>query len=221
MEGIVIKSIEYKEKSKLVYLYTPFGMKGVKALDAAKTKLGFVTTLNWVEFEATDSKLPTVIEYSLKESFYSLYSDLSKVGVLSPMLDLLLHLEDHVNHKRIFSFFQRILVALRDTKDPYYILSLFLVKMLAVYGVRPELKGCVLCGGTRIVHFSILEGGALCDSCASFHDKNYALYQAFRSLYFTNELEEQELPISYKELLDAIYSYYLVHANIKLKEYHL
>lgn len=40
MEGIVLQAIEYKEKSKLVYLYTPFGIQSVKALDAAK-KVGF------------------------------------------------------------------------------------------------------------------------------------------------------------------------------------
>ena len=33
MEGIVIKTIDYKEKSKIVYLYTSFGMKSIKALD--------------------------------------------------------------------------------------------------------------------------------------------------------------------------------------------
>lgn len=51
MEGIVIKTIDYKEKSKIVYLYTSFGMKSIKALDVLRTKLGFVTTLNVVDFE--------------------------------------------------------------------------------------------------------------------------------------------------------------------------
>ena len=128
MEGIVIKTIDYKEKSKIVYLYTSFGMKSIKALDVLRTKLGFVTTLNVVDFEMSKGNLPTVTEYTLKDSFYSLYEDLTKVGVLAPILDILQHLEEEVNHTRVYSFVIQILKALRETKEPYYILSLFLVK---------------------------------------------------------------------------------------------
>ena len=122
MEGIVIKTIDYKEKSKIVYLYTSFGVKSIKALDVLRTKLGFVTTLNVVDFEMSKGNLPTVTEYTLKDSFYSLYEDLTKVGVLAPILDILQHLEEEVNHTRIYSFVIQILKALRETKEPYYIL---------------------------------------------------------------------------------------------------
>lgn len=50
MEGIVLKSLSYKEKSKLVYLYTPVGMKSVLVYDFNKNA-GFTTTLNHVSFE--------------------------------------------------------------------------------------------------------------------------------------------------------------------------
>lgn len=220
MEGIVIKSIEYKEKSKLVYLYTPKGLVSIKALDVSKTKLGFVTTLNVVEFETTTGKLPTVLEYSLKESFYSLYEDLTKMGVLTPMIDVLQHLEEQVNHARIYDFVLRILKELKETKEPYYILAIFLVKMLAVFGVRPELKHCILCGKETIVNFSILDGGALCEECASYNERNFAVYSAFKQLYFANSYEVQSLSLDYKSLLEAIYSYYAIHAHIHLKKYH-
>lgn len=220
MEGIVIKTIDYKEKSKIVYLYTSFGMKSIKALDVLRTKLGFVTTLNVVDFEMSKGNLPTVTEYTLKDNFYSLYEDLTKVGVLAPILDILQHLEEEVNHTRIYSFVIQILKALRETKEPYYILSLFLVKMLAVFGVRPVLKQCIHCKGTRIVNFSILEGGALCANCATYNERNFGIFTALERLYYSKTYEVQVLPVDYKSLLEAIYSYYAIHVHLNLKNYH-
>ncbi|MDE6047429.1 MAG: DNA repair protein RecO [Anaeroplasmataceae bacterium] len=221
MEGIVLKTIDYKEKSKLVYLYTPSGIISVKALDASKTKLGFITTLNQVEFEMSSGKLPTVIEYSLKKSFYSIYESLTKVGVLTPILDIIFHLEEGVNHRRIYSFLIQTLNELLDTELPYQILSIFLVKMLAVFGIKPELKKCVRCSKTNLVNFSCLEGGALCDSCSLYHERNYQLLQDFQNLYFSKEFKDISLNLSYTDLLDEIYQYYAIHANFKLKDYHL
>ena len=82
MEGIVIKSFPYREKSKIVHLYTPNGMVSAKVLDAMKNKLGFITTLNHVSFEISNSKLPTMLEYTIVESFYNLHEDLNKIFTL-------------------------------------------------------------------------------------------------------------------------------------------
>lgn len=221
MEGIVIKSIDYKEKSKLVYLYTPLGIISVKALDPSKTKLGFITTLNQVEFEMTSGKLPTVREYSLKKSFYSIYENLQKVGILTPILDIIFHLEEDANHERIYPFLIQTIEALLTTKEPYLILSIYLVKMLSVFGIRPELKKCVRCSKINLVDFSILEGGALCDSCSIFHEKNYFLLQDLRSLYYAQNFQNIALKQSISDLLEEIYQYYGIHANFKLKDYHL
>ena len=64
-EGIILNTIDYKESSKIVHLYTPFGRISVKALGANKPKnglLGFTTIGNTVSFVATDSELPTLME---------------------------------------------------------------------------------------------------------------------------------------------------------------
>lgn len=222
MEGIVIKSIDYKEKSKLVYLYTPAGIEGVKALDATRTKLGFTTTLNWVEYQKSSAKLPTVLEYQIKKSYYDFYTDIQKIGALMPMLDLLHHLEEDAPHARIFPFFQSCLDALMETEEPRCILSLFLIKMLAVFGVRPMLKSCVRCQGKSLVSFSVLEGGALCQACAKESHQGMMLYQAFHYFYTTQDYGRlPEFEVEYDRLLDAVYQYYLLHANLQLKSYKL
>lgn len=221
MEGIVIKSIDYKEKSKLVYLYTPSGIKSVKALDVSKTKLGFITTLNQVEFEASAGKLPTVLDYSLMKSHYSLYQNLDKISVLAPMLDVLFHLEEDVNHARIYPFFLRTLKNLEESNFPKVILSIFLIKMLSVFGIKPELKKCLHCGRTDIVNFSLGEGGALCSACSAQNEKNFLIYRSFYEFYYAQDFDVKPHLISEEELLEAIYNYYAIHANFKLKDYKL
>jgi len=68
IKGLVISSIDYKEKSKVVYLYTPNGHDSVKAYqskDFKKGLLGFTTTLNEVSYVKTNSKFSTLMEYSV------------------------------------------------------------------------------------------------------------------------------------------------------------
>ena len=221
MEGIVIKSIDYKEKSKLVYLYTPSGILSIKALDANRQKLGFITTLNQVEFQATGGKLPTVTEYVLKKSFYSMHQSIEKIGVLTPILDVIFHLEEDANHARIYPFLLQTLVELEETEKPLFVLCIFLIKMLSVFGIKPELKKCVRCGKPNLVNFSIIDGGALCENCSVYNEKNYYVYESFKKLYYNDAYTFCEIKTAYASLLETIYSYYSVHANFKLKEYKL
>ena len=70
-KGIVIGSIDYKEKSKIVYLYTPNGKESVLAGGAKSIKggmLGFTNTLNYVEYVKTQSNLPKLVEYNKEEA---------------------------------------------------------------------------------------------------------------------------------------------------------
>ena len=62
-EGIILNTLDYKETSKIVHLYTPYGKISVKALGANKPKnglLGFTTIGNWCSFVATDAEIKTL-----------------------------------------------------------------------------------------------------------------------------------------------------------------
>ena len=220
MEGIVINTIDYKEKSKIVYLYTPNGINSVKALDVMKKNLGFTVTLNHVDFEYSNSKFPTVLEYSLKKSYYNLYEDLNKMGIVITMLDVIKKLEGNYPHERIFKFFIECLNLLEKSKEPRYVLSVFLIKMLYIFGVKPIFNECVICGGKEIVNFSIKEGGTLCTNCATQNTEALKVCEWFYKLYSDKEYDETKYEdIDYKDLLNQIYSYYLIHVNLKLKDY--
>ena len=163
MEGIVINTIDYKEKSKIVYLYTPNGINSVKALDVMKKNLGFTVTLNHVEYSISNSKFPTVLEYSLKKSYFDICTNLSKINIINIMIDIIKKLEGDYPHSRIFNFFKECLDLLEESKEPRFVLSLFLIKMLYIFGVKPTFDECVLCGNKTLVNFSSQNGGALCN----------------------------------------------------------
>ncbi len=70
-EGIVYKTITYKETSKIVYIYTKDGKKSIKALGSKNSKnktFGFGEIGNIVSFVSTDDDFPTLIEYDIINS---------------------------------------------------------------------------------------------------------------------------------------------------------
>ena len=220
MEGIVINTIDYKEKSKIVYLYTPNGISSVKALDVMKKNLGFTVTLNHVEYNVSNSKFPTVLEYSLKKSYFNSCDNIKKMGVIFVLIDVIKRLEGEYPHERIFTFFLKCLDLLEKCDDPRFVLSIFLIKMLYIFGVKPSLNECVYCGNRTLVNFSINAGGAICNNCSNLNEINLKSLDCFRKLYDTKEYDEKLFSdINYNDLLNQVYSYYLIHVNFKLKNY--
>ena len=219
MEGIVINTIDYKEKSKIVYLYTPNGISSVKALDVMKKNLGFTVTLNHVEYSVTNGKFPTILEYSLKKSYFDLCTNLSKINIVTIIIDVIKKLEGEYPHSRIFSFFKECLDLLEKSKEPKFVLSLFLIKMLYIFGVKPAFDECVLCGDKTLVNWSIHSGGALCNKCSTYNETSMKYLSWFKKIYNAKDYNEDlYTDIDYNELIKEINSYYSLHVNMKLKQ---
>lgn len=221
-EGVVLSSISYKEKSKIVYLYTPNGMESILVPNGASVssnRLGFTTTLNRVSYSKTSSAYPKLIEYSVLEQFYDFHQDLEKIQIAMIMIQVIKALEEDAPHHRIYPFWIQCLNLLKK-RNPLYVLSLFLCKMLAVFGVRPEFESCVRCGNREIVNFSIAEGGSLCRFCSTFSEENTELKNALRLLYNHKEYEKV-LDLDDTKILTSLYEYYQIHVHLTLKPYHI
>lgn len=107
VEGIVLDALDYKDKSKIVHLYTPFGMDSVLAVHAAALtsgKTAFAQTFNEVEYLKSKAALPKLIEYRLQTSHYDFSSDLRLFPVLSVFLQVLKNLDPASPHHRIYPF---------------------------------------------------------------------------------------------------------------------
>lgn len=217
MQGIVLKTIDYKEKSKIVYLYTPNGKISVKCHNLKDKGIAFTSTLNVVDFEITKGSFPTLVDYTIIRSYYDLTTNINKINCAFIMIDVIYSLEIDNNHPKIYQFFLRCLELL-ESNSYQYVLAVFLVKMLAVLGIKPNLKKCTICNSDDVIAFSINNGGAVCRNCIQPSQKDIELYKAIYHLYYDTTYIYND-GINYEEVLNTIYQYYLLHAHIKLKKY--
>ena len=218
--GLVIGSIEYKEKSKIVELYTPYGKENVLARGASKVTsglLGFTTTLNYVNFEKSKASFPVMIEYSLIKSYYFVLDSIKKANVVSIMIHIIKSLDDNMPHHRIFPFVINCLDLL-EKEDPNYVLSVFLIKMLSIFGVQRAFKSCINCGKEEFVSFSIEAGGILCSNCSIHNENLYKLAEWMKYIYYDKTYICNK-DIDYKFLLDFVYDYYYRHVHLKINRY--
>lgn len=215
IEGIVLSSIDYKETSKIVYLYTNIGNISVKALKAKKIKggdLGFITTGNIVSFIMTDSELPTLIEYHLKNTLFDLTDNINKINVLSIILSILKLIPNDSPHNLIYPLVSKYISLLKATNEKK-ILAIILIKLLYAFGVNPILRECVNCKNKNVIDFVPRLGGALCNSCSNHKSDTLEYWK----IYYYQKLEINDYPdCDFDLLLNEIKAYYQFHLAIKI-----
>ena len=127
-EGIVIKSIPYKETSKIVYLYTNKGKISVKAIgskNAKKNTFGFGETGNIVSFITTDSDFPSLTEYDIINSAYKYTNSFDSIMALGKIIELLNYIPEDSIHEKVYTFTKNILLNLNI--NPKKALCIFLI----------------------------------------------------------------------------------------------
>ena len=217
-KGIVLSSIDYKETSKIVYLYTPRGKISVKAQGANRPKnglLGFITTGNIVSFVASETAFPSVIEYDIDESILINEDNLKVLETIMVIFEVIKYLPDDICHKKTYIFIENILKSLNS--DNYLkLLSIFLIKITYSFGVAPNLKSCTKCNSTtNLTTFSVDSGGALCSRCS--HSNNIELLNIFKEYYYEKKDLSTYNECNYSELLRVIDRYYKAHIHISLR----
>ncbi|MBE6137480.1 MAG: DNA repair protein RecO [Erysipelotrichaceae bacterium] len=217
IKGLVISSIDYKEKSKVVYLYTPNGHDSVKAYqskDFKKGLLGFTTTLNEVSYVKTNSKFSTLMEYSVLNNNFKLTESVDILNCVFKILEVIKAIPEESDHKRIYDYIITTINNLNN-HNPKKVLALFLIKMLHTFGVTPNLKHCIKCGSTNIQFLSISHGECYCGSCTSYN--NIDKYKIWYEYYYDKKNTEMYSEVDYDNLLNDIYSYYSNHVHINIK----
>ena len=216
--GIVLSSIDYKEASKIVYLYTPMGKISVKAQGANKPKnglLGFITTGNIVSFVITDSDFPQVVEYEIERSLLISEENLKVLEAVMVIFEVIKYLPDDINHQKTYPFIENILLSLNS--DNYLkLLAIFLIKITYSFGVAPNLKSCTKCNSTiNLVGFDVYSGGAVCKNCSG--GSNLELLRVMKEYYYDKKDLSLYSDYNFKELLILLNNYYKAHIHIGLR----
>ncbi len=215
-EGIVVFTTDYKESSKIVNLYTPLGFISViakGALNPKKGLLGFITTGNIVSFVTTDSEVKSLTEYSLLDTSYNLNYSLDKMKAFGIIIELMKNIENDIDNEKIYDFIKKILLSL-GTVNEKKVLSIFLIKMLYVFGIAPNLKTCVRCNSTNVVSFSAISGGALCNSCSVEDIEKLNIWKEY---YYDKKEIGAYSDVDFDKLLKDIKEYYNFHMGLNLK----
>ena len=215
--GLIIGSIDYREKSKIVHLYTPHGKMSVLAGGSKSLKnnmLGFTTTLNQVDFISTKGNLPRLIEYNLVKSNFDLISSIDKIEAIRIIIKIIQNIPDDANHSKIYSYLIETIDSLYVT-NPKKVLSIFLIKMLYAFSINPNLKQCALCGKNEIYSYDIKSGQGYCQE----HSVNNYLgsYNIWNEYYSKKTNMNLYKDTDFDKLLSEIFDYYSNYAHIDLK----
>jgi DNA repair protein RecO len=224
-EGIIIKHIDYKESSQIIYVYTQTGLFSFLLRGANKMNspfLGSKNTLSYVKIMASGKSLKNVKEMDIIKSYPNIKSHLDKYTYVLHMLELIYHFADgELNHEKSYPFLIKILdkVEVETEYVPY--INMFEAKLLYLLGVNPLFHECVICKDTHDLTFSIEEGGMTCvDHTLKKQPYSEECIQLFEFLYYYDLQNPSSIETETKtimELRHLLDEYYMYHLNIKTK----
>lgn len=174
-EGIVLKSFDFRETSRIAtFLTKDFGkVKGVlKGIRKTPGKFGSsvdrFSVNDIVYYQYRNSDIHLVSQCDMKEFFNGFRQNLqclTAASYASELLDALVVLEEE--NIQIYELMQNYLNSLQTTQDINKLVHIFQIKILLLSGFRPHLDSCVCCEKKIIgqARFSLSLGGLVCSSC--------------------------------------------------------
>jgi len=174
-EGIVLKSFDFRETSRIAtFLTRDFGkVKGVlKGIRRDPRKFGSSVekfSLNdIIYYQYRNSDIHLVSHCDMKDFFSGLRQDLERMtaaSYASELIDTLMPSEEQ--NFEIYDLMQAFLKSLQTTPDVGKLVQTFQIKILSLSGFRPHLEACVRCSQhvSQAPRFSLRLGGLLCGGC--------------------------------------------------------
>lgn len=182
-EGIVLKSMVYRDTSKIVTLFTKqFGKVNVIAKGARKPKSKFgaslepLTRSHIVFYKRERGDLYTLSEGDVVEPYPDLRRSLLGFSWGSVILEFLYRANPFESpNPRLYLLTKRAFKTLNQTEQDSAFPTLvyaFLIKALGLLGYLPHLDKCLVCGKEPRggVRFNFGRGGISCASCSSEED---------------------------------------------------
>lgn len=237
-EGLVLFSRPYREKDRLVKIFTEQYGKAMFLVRRGSTPNFMYKTaiqpLNGACYIARISKDGLSFLNSVKEefSFPKLQLDFMRHSYATYMASLVnAAIEDHQPDPLLYGFFKQSLQYLNDDYDAEVILNIFELQMMKRFGVQPQFSKCAICGEKRLnlpFDYSSEAGGVICYRHFEQYPRRYhahprAVYFArlfqnialdqIRSIHLSDETK-QEL----RALIDQLYEEY-IGLNLKSKQF--
>ncbi len=206
LKGHVLRVIDYKDSSALLYVYTEEGIKsmiarGVKKMQSPLRHLAQPT--NKIDMTLSQSKLPTLKEATLIDYYKGIKSDLLKSTIMNVINEMIyFNVGAHDDHQKLFAFIHKLAKKIEKTDDPVEYLLIFELKFLFFTGYAVPLKGCHVCKSNDNLSFDLYEGALVCENHKNRHHHNYSkeIYQPMQYYYYVDVLKFEPLTLDHKTL---------------------
>jgi len=175
-EGIVLKTMDYRETSMIATLFSKnYGkVKGVlKGIRTDHKKFGSNLdkfSLNeFVYYQYSKSDLHLISQCDLKQYYFLIRKDYKRNLAANYMLELVNSImQSEQPNKRIYKLMLNFLSDLENVKDIDKLVHIFQIKTLLYSGFRPHLDSCVNCQRKikAQANFSSRSGGLVCEYCS-------------------------------------------------------
>ena len=196
VKGIVIGGIDYKEKDKLITLFTleqgivSVLFKSVKSTNAKLKAAKEIMTFG--EFIYTDSKYKTVTSAEIIDSFYDITKNIKKYFAVCSVFDIIkASLPSGENSPKLFVDTLQVLkeLAYQDTNITL-VLCKYLISVFETFGYKITFNKCSICGQNLLVHkvFNFAHGDITCFACKSMDSTELsdAVYSCLRLVSITD-----------------------------------
>jgi len=191
-EAIVLKSLDYKDSSKILYLYTKNGplsiiAHGVKKMNSINRFLSQNGNLINVIF--SKGSFPSLKEGELLNDYPEIKKDLLAYTYLNHIMELVNNtISEDSDHPKMFSFLKRLFVLFNANSDPEILSFIFELKLLYFLGYGLNFKGCNICGNKEFLVFNIDNGGLVCEEHLIVNQQSYDsdIFLLLSKLYYLN-----------------------------------
>ena len=221
LKGIVLRSIDYKENSKICYMLTEEGIISIKALGTKGYKnknFNFSEILNNCEMEITDSDFPSLIDYSLINSYSNIKKNFKNLSYVSMMLEATKALNGQLSYKRIYTFLITMLNTIEEGNDARLACAIYLIKLLMPLGIKPDFTSCSICRCNLPSYINPQNGQSYCEN---ERVKGISINDIKTLYYFDISKDLDSLDVDLNIVYKFIYEYYIYHLDINLKKYDL
>ena len=235
-KGLILSSRNYKEKDKLVKIFTEssgkmmFYIKGIHRQNKplAPALLPFNESFYIVNFRSEGLSFLSSVKDA--HAFRHIQEDIFLSGYGTYLLNLVdAAIEDHQYDPHLFQFTQQALQRMDQGDDAEIITNIFEVQILQRFGIAPIWTHCVVCGETKgKFDYSSKYGGVICERHWSMDDHRY--HADPRAVYFVRMFSaisydkisgihlKEETKQAIRELIDQLYDEY-VGIHLKSKKF--
>lgn len=214
IKGIVISSIDYKDKDKLITIFSlekgliTAKLTGVKN-PKAKMK-PFKEVFCFADFDLiTRGNFSVITSAEVIESFYSIVEDIDKYFAGCSILEILKIVVKEEKNEILFVETLKTLKTLAfDSVEPQVVVVKFLIKLFETMGYQLSLENCSKCSqrliGKRYFDFSI--GEITCAACKSMNAENIQpiIHSTLRIISITDYDKLKSLKIKKEGVIAAL-----------------